>query len=69
MTYIHPEDAMNIGSVKEMDDCAQVAITGRDLKQLLHYAETLRSGLSPKGEMCFQWGDNLHRIVSDAVEL
>lgn len=60
---------MNIHEVHEADDGATFAITGADLKTLLHYAQMLSSGLSPKGEMCFLYGKTMHAIVSRAEEV
>ena len=59
---------MTYAETKDLDDLAGVLISGRDLKLLLDKAQTLGSGLSPKGEMCFLWGKQLLAVVESAEE-
>lgn len=58
--------AVNAHETIQLDDTAEVVITGKDLKDLHYRASMLGSGMAPKGEMCFVWAKALHAVVENA---
>lgn len=60
---------MNIQDIRKAPDDAAFTISGADLKQLLSFGMTMNSGLAPKGEMCFLYGQTLIAIAQRAEPL
>lgn len=60
---------MNYPELAALHDHAELVVTAAHLKRIYYMANMLSSGLSPKGEMCFIWGKELHDIVRQAVQL
>lgn len=60
---------MNYPDLAALPDHAELVVEAWQLKRLYYMANMLGSGISPKGEMCFIWGKDLHEIVRLAVPL
>jgi hypothetical protein len=52
--------------VAALANTESVVISSEQLRTLLYMADMLGSGMTPKGEMCFVWGKQLHEIVRSA---